>query len=62
MQAIVAGHDKLADARATRELLGIINPGLITELYYPENYHENFHVLNRDEMFEKILEWVETRI
>lgn len=62
MLAIVAGDDKLADARATRELLGLINPDLLTELYYPENYHENFNELNRDEIFAQILEWVETRI
>lgn len=62
MLAIVAGDDKLADADATRELLGQINPDLLTELYYPENYHENFNELNRDEIFAKILEWVDARI
>jgi lysophospholipase len=60
--AIVAGDDKVADANATRSLLDQIDPGLLSELYYPDNYHENFNELNRDEIFTKILEWVENRI
>lgn len=60
--AIVAGDDKLADSAATRTLLGKINPDLLTELFYPDNYHENFNELNRDEIFARILEWVEPRI
>jgi len=60
--AIVAGDDKLANADATRQFLGQIKPDLITELYYPENYHENFNELNRDEIFGEIVKWVEARI
>jgi len=60
--AIVAGDDKIAEPKATRELLGQINPDLLTELYYPDNYHENFNELNREEVFTRILEWVEPRI
>jgi len=60
--AIIAGDDKIAQAEAARELLGQINPDLLTELYYPDNYHENFNELNRDEIFAKILEWLEPRI
>jgi len=62
MLAILAGDDKVAEAEATRELLGLIDPVWLTELFYPENYHENFNELNRDEIFAKILEWVEPRI
>jgi lysophospholipase len=62
MLAILAGDDKVAEVEATRKLLGLIDPTLLTELYYPENYHENFNELNRDEIFAKILEWVEPRI
>ncbi|MEN8228407.1 MAG: alpha/beta fold hydrolase [Bacteroidota bacterium] len=60
--AIVAGDDRIADANAARQLLGKINPDLITELYYPENYHENFNELNRDEIFDEIIRWVEPHI
>jgi len=62
MLAIVAGDDKIAKADSSRKLLGLIDPGLLTELYYPENFHENFNELNRDEIFAKIVEWVEPRI
>ena len=60
--AIVAGNDKLADAEATRKLLGRIEPDLVTELYYPDNYHENFNELNREEIFGEIVKWAEPRI
>ena len=60
--AIVAGDDKVAEAEATLQLLGLIDPELLTELYYPENFHENFNELNREKIFAKIIEWVEPRI
>jgi lysophospholipase len=60
--AIIAGHDKIANTEAVRELLARINPGLITELLYPENYHENLNELNRDEIFGEIVSWVERRM
>ena len=59
MLVIVAGDDKIADAPATRRLLGEIDPGVLTVLDYPENYHDNFNELNREEIFAKIVEWVE---
>ncbi len=62
MLAIVAGDDKIAKADSTRELLRLIDPELLTELYYPENFHENFNELNRNEIFAKIVEWVDPRI
>lgn len=58
MLLIVAGDDKLADSAATRALTALIEPGLVKELYYPENYHENFNELNREEIFALIVEWV----
>ena len=56
---IVAGDDRLAEPEATRRLIGRIDKKLMTELYYPENYHENFNELNRNEIFGKILDWVD---
>jgi lysophospholipase len=56
---IVAGSDKVADWKAIREMMAKIEPGLVTELYYPDNYHENFNELNRDEIFARIVEWVD---
>jgi len=62
LMVIVAGDDRIADADKTRQLIGQINQNLVTELYYPENYHENFNELNRDEIFGEIVKWVEQRI
>jgi alpha-beta hydrolase superfamily lysophospholipase len=59
---IVAGDDKVADSSATRTLVKEIDPGLLTELYYPDNYHENFNEINREEVFAAIVEWCEPRI
>jgi len=60
--AIVPGNDKLIDSEVTRTLLTKIEEGLVTELYYPDNYHECFNETNRDEVFARILEWVEPRL
>lgn len=59
---IVAGDDKLANSVATRELLEKMDSRLITEIYYPDNFHENFNELNREEVFARIVEWCEPRI
>lgn len=58
---IVAGEDKLANAEDTRLLMGKIKTSLRTELFYPENYHENFNELNREEIFGEIVKWVEAQ-
>jgi len=62
MLAIVAGDDKIANPLASRELLNTIDPELLTEVYYPENFHENFNEVNREEVFVCIVEWCEARI
>ena len=62
MLVIVAGDDKLADSSATKELLKKVEPEFLTEIWYPENYHENFNELNREEVFARIVEWCEPRI
>ena len=62
MLAIIPGDDKLADSEATRELLSNIEDGLVTELIYPENFHESFNELNREEVFASVLAWCEFRL
>ena len=56
---ILAGDDRISDREANTKMIGLIDPGLVSELHYPENYHENFNELNRDEIFARIVEWVE---
>ena len=60
--AIVAGDDKVANAPAARELLKKIKPEYLTEHYYPDNFHENFNELNRQEVSARMVEWCEARI
>lgn len=62
MLAIIPGDDKLINSAVSRELLSRIDEGLLTELLYPENYHESFNELNREEVFAAILKWCEPRI
>jgi alpha-beta hydrolase superfamily lysophospholipase len=60
--AVVAGDDKLADARASEAMLRTIDPSLLTLQIQPHNYHENFNEVNREQIFADILAWTEARI
>lgn len=60
--AVVAGDDKLADARAAEGLLKTIAPDLMEYHFYPDNYHENFNEINRDKIFADILRWLDERL
>lgn len=60
--AIIPGDDKLASSETTRELLSKIQKGLVTELFYPDNYHECFNELNREEVFAGLVSWCESRL
>jgi lysophospholipase len=60
--AIISGDDKLISAERTSELLSQVKDGLVTEMLYPDNFHESFNELNREEVFAGIVEWAEPRI
>lgn len=60
--AVVAGADQVADADAAERLLKTITPGLLTYVRHPDNYHENFNELNREETFARIHEWMKTLV
>lgn len=60
--AIISGDDKLIDSATTRALLSKIDGDLVTEAYYPENYHESFNEINRDEVFARIAEWSQAQL
>jgi lysophospholipase len=60
--AIIPGNDKLANSDSSRELLSRIDERLLTEIFYPENFHESFNEVNREEVFADIVEWCEPRI
>lgn len=60
--AVVAGDDKLADAKASEAMLKSINPSLLDYHFHPKNYHENFNELNREKIFADILRWMEKQL
>ena len=62
MLAIIAGEDKIANSEGALELLNKIPTGIVDVIIYPDNYHENFNELNREEVYKRILEWVEPRL
>lgn len=60
--AVIAGDDYLADAETSLKALSQVPKNLITTEFYENNYHENFNELNREEIFEKMLNWIEQRL
>lgn len=60
--AVVAGNDKLADARISYQMLETIPDALRTLHYFPDNFHENFNELNRDEIFAALRLWMQTHL
>ncbi|MHA4869463.1 alpha/beta fold hydrolase [Duganella sp. PWIR1] len=57
--AVVAGADQLADADAAEAMLKSVPAPLLTYRRYPQNFHENFNELNREQIFADILAWME---
>lgn len=55
--AVVAGDDRLADAKASLRMLQTVPAQWIELHHYPDNYHENFNELNRGEIFDTMLHW-----
>lgn len=62
LYAVVAGDDKLADAKAAEAILTSIDGKLLHYRFQPNNYHENFNESNREEIFADILSWMQPRI
>lgn len=61
LYVVVAGDDKLADAKATMAMLATVNPKLVEVNHQPSNFHENFNETNREEIFADILKWLVAR-
>ena len=58
----IAGNDHLADANVTMELVKELPEGLVDLHHFPDNMHENFNELNRNEIFDLVDKWVSARI
>ena len=59
---VSAGKDKLSSNDTISELSGKIPEHLLTHIHYPENYHENFNELNREEVFAGVRQWMDLQI
>jgi alpha-beta hydrolase superfamily lysophospholipase len=57
--AVVAGDDKLANADAAETMLKSVPAHLLTYQRHPQNFHENFNELNREQIFADILAWID---
>lgn len=57
--AVVAGDDKLADADAAEAMLKSVPAHLLTYQRHPQNFHENFNEINREQIFADILAWID---
>jgi len=62
LYCVVAGDDRIANSKLSQAYLGKIDSSLLTLSFFPENYHENFNELNREEIYGEIVKWVEQRI
>ena len=60
--AIIPGSDRVEDSEATLHLLSRLEKGLLTVHRYPENYHECFNEVNREEVLARMVEWCESRL
>ncbi|NRR33402.1 alpha/beta fold hydrolase [Oxalobacteraceae bacterium] len=60
--AVVAGDDKLADAVAGEALLRMVDGKLLELQRQPQNYHENFNEVNREQIFADIFRWMGQRV
>ena len=59
---VVAGDDHIADFQSTLHALHKIDKKWVDLHIYPENYHENLNELNREEIFTKILDWMNRKM
>lgn len=60
--AVIAGADQVADADHAEALFKSMDPRLLTYVRHPDNFHENFNEINREETFAKIDAWMTDRL
>ena len=57
--AVIAGEDRLADPDTSNHAMESIPGNNTTIVNYPDNFHENFNEVNREEIYGKIWDWMQ---
>ena len=57
--AVVAGQDKLANAQTSLQMLKTVPAHCLELHHHAGNFHENFNELNREQIFDAMLRWME---
>ena len=57
--AVVAGQDKLANAQISLQMLKTVPAHCLELHHHAGNFHENFNELNREQIFDAMLRWME---
>jgi alpha-beta hydrolase superfamily lysophospholipase len=60
--SVIAGQDCIADPIVARDVLEVIPEELHKPCFYKDNFHENYNEINRDEIFNTILSWMNERM
>ena len=58
----LAGEDRVADTAVAESLLADVSVELLEKHLYENNYHENFNEVNREEIYQAILKWLDSRV
>lgn len=59
---ILAGDDHLADPEGSEKALSSVSQAPVEIVKYPQNYHENFNEVNRKEIWDECIKWIEKLI
>lgn len=59
---IIAGDDHLADPEGSEKALKSVTSKPVELVKYPQNFHENFNEVNRQEIWDLSLKWIEKLI
>lgn len=62
LHVVLAGQDRLADTPASTRLLGDVPAALLACHTEPDNFHENFNEINRDQLFARIDDWIDRQL
>jgi len=60
--ALIAGDDKIVSAEDSFQFFKGLSEKNVTVNFYKESYHELFHDINRDDIFQDIKKWLDLKV